>query len=113
MNRCAVACGCLALVQATFAGSATWNYREGVGGSPANPTLWTDTANWTGGAVRLTGDTSKFTTGSYKLIASSGLIPGSEWTVDGYTGRKVLKLRVKADGLYLEVIEQGLSVVIR
>ena len=50
MNRCAVACGCLALVQATFAGSATWNYREGVGGSPANPTLWTDTANWTGGA---------------------------------------------------------------
>ena len=66
-----------------------------------------------GGAVRLTGDTSKFTTGSYKLIASSGLIPGSEWTVDGYTGRKVLKLRVKADGLYLKVIEQGLSVVIR
>ena len=28
---------------------ATWNYRAGIGASPANPARWADPANWLGG----------------------------------------------------------------
>ena len=47
----------LALCAPLFAGDATWNYRSGVGDSPANPTLWTDADNWQGGTPP-SGDTA-------------------------------------------------------
>lgn len=36
------------LCASLYADSATWNYRSGVGTSPANPTLWSDSDNWQG-----------------------------------------------------------------
>ena len=39
------------LSSVVFADSGTWLYREGVGTSPANPAIWTDSANWVGGVL--------------------------------------------------------------
>lgn len=51
-----IRCFCLVvLAQAmslvAIADSGTWLYREGVGTSPANPAIWTDSANWVGGVL--------------------------------------------------------------
>lgn len=51
-----IRCFCLVvLAQAmslvAIADSGTWLYREGVGTSPANPAIWTDSANWVDGIL--------------------------------------------------------------
>ena len=44
-----VAIAVFAMGASLWAGSATWNFRSGIGTSPENPTLWTDPDNWQGG----------------------------------------------------------------
>ena len=39
-----------ALCASLWAGSATWNFRSGVGTSPEDPALWNDSDNWVGGS---------------------------------------------------------------
>lgn len=66
-----------------------------------------------GGTVQLTGDVAKLAAGSYRIVAATGIGSADNWTVGGYTGRKILKLQVGVDGLYLKVSNWGLSIIIR
>ena len=62
-----------------------------------------------GGTVQLTGDSvGNLKAGKYRLIASAQLGAVGSWTVTGYAGRKILKLKADADGLWLEVVNCGL-----
>ena len=62
-----------------------------------------------GGMVQLTGENVKhLKAGKYRLIASAQLGAVDSWTVTGYAGRKILKLKTDASGLWLEVVHRGL-----
>ena len=61
-----------------------------------------------GGMVQLTGAVEKLATGKYRLIASERLGSVNSWTVTGYRGRKILTLKTKADGLWLDVVNGGM-----
>ena len=62
-----------------------------------------------GGTVQLTGDSvGNLKAGKYRLIASAQLGAVGSWTVTGYAGRKILKLKADASGLWLEVVNCGL-----
>ena len=66
-----------------------------------------------GGTVLLTGDVAKLAQGTYKLLSATGVGSVDNWTVGGYTGRKTLTLKVRVDGLYLNVTGQGLCIIVR
>ncbi len=65
-----------------------------------------------GGVILLTGQESALVNGEYHLIASSE-VSGGDWVVNGYTGKRVLTLRKRSDGLWLYVSRRGLNISIR
>ena len=67
-----------------------------------------------GGTVQLTGDSvGNLKAGKYRLIASTQLGAVGSWTVTGYAGRKILKLKTDASGLWLEVANCGLVLFVQ
>ena len=67
-----------------------------------------------GGTVQLTGDSvGNLKAGKYRLIASAQLGAVGSWTVTGYAGRKILKLKTDASGLWLEVVNCGLVLFVQ
>ncbi len=66
-----------------------------------------------GGTVTLKGDISKLATGSYPLVFCTSAIAGP-WNVQ-YTGTSYLKyfVRIRPDGIYLDVVSPGTLVIFR
>ena len=66
-----------------------------------------------GGVVRLTLHGSPLADGEWLLVSSSAVDLGGTWTIEGYTGTKVIHLSRRADGLWLSVKDRALIIIVR
>jgi hypothetical protein len=66
-----------------------------------------------GGVVRLMRHSSPLADGEWLIVSSSVVELGGTWTIEGYTGTKVIRLSRRADGLWLSVRGRGLIITVK